>query len=515
MADIGITKYRARVIKENALPSNPGNPATNPVDPVNPPASGGGLTGVNQFIQLTDTPASYSGATLNYARVNAGETGLEFRTPAQVLTDIGGIGGTIASGQVAFGTGSGTIGGDSGLVWDNVNKRLKLADSANEKFNVATNTRYQIEIARLSTTNNTEALIRFRNSDNPGVYSSYFGSLREPANAGRGALVFGTNAGSVLGDNASERMRITSTGLVGIATTSPTETLDVNGTTRIRTINNLGSTPTEVLVPSATGVVSKRTLTEFVGDLAVVESINAGAGIQVNPNPTASTPQVALTGQALSFHSLTGDGFVYRTSGIVGVRTLTAGTGITITNGDGIGGNPVISATGGLKFDDASSGGFIDTATASLINTVTGSKTFNISDDLIGTKFRVMLAGTIGFDSGAHPMHIVVKIGSTLVLRTVDIEKYANDGGKYRLDIVFGFYRFGVSDVGMSVLNLCLNYNDIELLTNNSQIIVDSSGVIQATSGNQDLFIGVDNGSGGDLSAGAISCLYGYCEQYA
>jgi hypothetical protein len=34
------------------------------------------------------------------------------------------IGGTIASGQVAFGTGAGVIGGDSGLVWDNVNEYL-------------------------------------------------------------------------------------------------------------------------------------------------------------------------------------------------------------------------------------------------------------------------------------------------------------------------------------------------------------------------------------------------------
>ena len=131
--------------------------------------------------------------------------------------------------------------------------------------------------------------------------------------------------------------------------------LDVNGTTRIRSINNLGTTPTEVLVPSATGVVSKRTLTEFKSDLGVVQSINAGTGIAVYPNPTNATPQVALAGQALSFHSVTGDGFVYRTSGIVGTRELTAGAGITITNGDGIAGNPVISASNTVKAEYNSS----------------------------------------------------------------------------------------------------------------------------------------------------------------
>jgi hypothetical protein len=40
------------------------------------------------------------------------------------------IGGTIATGQVAFGTAAGVIGGDSGLFWDNVNKRLGVGTSA-------------------------------------------------------------------------------------------------------------------------------------------------------------------------------------------------------------------------------------------------------------------------------------------------------------------------------------------------------------------------------------------------
>ena len=36
------------------------------------------------------------------------------------------LSGTIGAGQVAFGTGAGVVGGDSGLVWDNVNKRLGI-----------------------------------------------------------------------------------------------------------------------------------------------------------------------------------------------------------------------------------------------------------------------------------------------------------------------------------------------------------------------------------------------------
>jgi hypothetical protein len=43
---------------------------------------------------------------------------------------------------------------------------------------------------------------------------------------------------------------------------------------RVGTINNLGSTPTEVLVPDALGVVNKRTITEFKNDLGLANGIN-------------------------------------------------------------------------------------------------------------------------------------------------------------------------------------------------------------------------------------------------
>lgn len=41
------------------------------------------------FVGLTDGPGVFTGKTLNYPRVNAGETALEYRTPAQVRADIG------------------------------------------------------------------------------------------------------------------------------------------------------------------------------------------------------------------------------------------------------------------------------------------------------------------------------------------------------------------------------------------------------------------------------------------
>jgi hypothetical protein len=59
-----------------------------------------------------------------------------------------------------------------------------------------------------------------------------------------------------------------------------------------------------------------------------------------------STGTVGLTGQALALHNLATNGVIARTgAGTVAARTITASTGISITNGDGVSGNPTITNT--------------------------------------------------------------------------------------------------------------------------------------------------------------------------
>ena len=89
------------------------------------------------------------------------------------------------------------------------------------------------------------------------------------------------------------------------------------------------------------------------GVLATFPSIPPGTVTSIATNngitggTITSSGTVGLTGQALALHNLGTNGLIVRTgSGTVAGRTLTAGTGITITNGDGVSGNPVISATG-------------------------------------------------------------------------------------------------------------------------------------------------------------------------
>jgi hypothetical protein len=102
-----------------------------------------------------------------------------------------------------------------------------------------------------------------------------------------------------------------------------------------------------IIARTGAGTVAGRTLT-------------AGTGISItNGDGVSGNPTAALTGQALAVHDLATNGIIARTgAGTVAGRTLTAGTGISITNGDGVSGNPVITSTasGGVTSITAGTG---------------------------------------------------------------------------------------------------------------------------------------------------------------
>jgi hypothetical protein len=82
----------------------------------------------------------------------------------------------------------------------------------------------------------------------------------------------------------------------------------------------------------------------WTSNTGTVTNIATGNGITGGPITTTGT--IGLTGQALALHTLSTDGLIVRTSsGNVASRTISAGTGITVTNGNGVSGNPSIALT--------------------------------------------------------------------------------------------------------------------------------------------------------------------------
>lgn len=80
------------------------------------------------------------------------------------------------------------------------------------------------------------------------------------------------------------------------------------------------------------------------GGSGTVTSVGTGTGLTGGPITTTGT--ISLTGQALALHNLSSNGLVTRTgAGAVVGRTITGGTGITVTNGDGVSENPSIALT--------------------------------------------------------------------------------------------------------------------------------------------------------------------------
>jgi hypothetical protein len=120
----------------------------------------------------------------------------------------------------------------------------------------------------------------------------------------------------------------------------------LGGTERLW-INNSGQVQLSDLAGSGNRMVIANTdgrlLTQSI-PTGTVSSISTNNGITGGTITTSGT--IGLTGQALALHNYSSDGIMVRTGANNFIsRAITAGTGITVTNGSGISGNPVINCT--------------------------------------------------------------------------------------------------------------------------------------------------------------------------
>lgn len=123
------------------------------------------------------------------------------------------IGGTLATGQVAFGTAANTIGGDNGLFWDNTNKRLGIGtaipSSELEVLSTDSVTAIRITSGLASTTTGTSTIRLQSFNSASGLVGSAEISNTAPA-GGQSVLLFSTSPSA---NTPTERWRITSTGV--------------------------------------------------------------------------------------------------------------------------------------------------------------------------------------------------------------------------------------------------------------------------------------------------------------
>jgi hypothetical protein len=175
-------------------------------------------------------------------------------------------------------------------------------------------------------------------SNNPVLRFSRIGSVIGEARIRSfgGVFVFESLISSVW----TERFRFDILGRLGVNTDSITNTLDVNGTARIRTISNLGSTATRFLVASATGVISERTGAELVSDIGAVQytsqtlTTSQKNQARVNIGSTSATPQVIATSGAINDLVVTSNSLVFTGASVVlsGIVAGLDGEEITILN---------------------------------------------------------------------------------------------------------------------------------------------------------------------------------------
>lgn len=160
-------------------------------------------------------------------------------------------------------------------------------------------------------------------------------------------------------------------------------------------------------------------------------TINTNNGITGGGNLTADRT-FGLTGQALALHNLATNGIVSRTgSGTVAARTVTAGSGITITNGNGVSGNPTVAIDSSIVMTLAGT------------QTITGAKTFSSAASFSSTlgvsgttnlNSTVNVTGVTNFSADVNFGH-----GDTLTFNTDNLQMYG-DGANARVKASSSMY---------------------------------------------------------------------------
>ena len=259
--------------------------------------------------------------TLNGTNIynnTAGNVGIGDDVPSNKLSVIGNIAGSGSLRITGTATSSNYFVSDLGIgsfpsgYW---NRLVDLSGSGNSAY--------------ISRTSNTHAIMAASDTGTP-VGTGYDFIYRDHQ------MVLGTITKHPLNFiiGGKSRMFLSDDGKLGIGTTTPTATLDVNGGVRIGTINNDTG---DIVTVSSLGVIQKRTTEETRVDIGAAKEINSLYYVEGNTTGTAGTWTGNIDGLDAYYDGLT---ITYK----IGI----AGASATTLNINNLGANTVRRNTGAL-----------------------------------------------------------------------------------------------------------------------------------------------------------------------
>ncbi len=429
------------------------------------PLQGGGDLSANRTLSITQAGASSNGF-LSSTDWNT------FNNKQNTLTNP--ITGTGASGQVAFWNETNTQTGDSGLTWDNVNKRLNIGvGSSNGILNVFNNAANDLNL--VSRNLNANGFSGFVAQDDTAARFLTFGVNNSVGlsatygNSGEGAVRASTSANGlalsisngnlrvITTTSAIERFRVFgSTGNVliqnGGTFTDAGFRLDVNGSSRfngLQTIQGTTASDTAPLGSELAAVTGTGTNWTLAGT-----NLNVGGYTHTVGDVTPlTTTLAAVSGTYYQIaYTITG-----RTAGSITINYGgTTSTGITVTGAIGVlaSSTAALTITPSTDFDGnvVLSVKTISTSSASVSYLDSSGTTrnelriSNVSNNIfLGlTSGRRNITGTSNTGIGTNALQNTISATSNVAIGTNALQNITSGGG----NVAIGFNALNSSTVG-------------------------------------------------------------------